>query len=257
MTFSQTIATLRSRAGLSQQEVADTISIARATYAALEANRRPPNLNEIEALAELYQISPADIISGTLGTNESVQPYIPKSSDVAPRDLHPQANPAKLREALLYVLEKVGAKPNVGETVLYKLLYFIDFDYYEKYGRSITGLTYVRNHFGPTPSITFKEVVEGLKKQGELEVIETKFFSNNQRKYLPTKSVELELLSAKELDHINEELARLGDKNASELSELSHKDMPWRVAKQGEPINYRGVFYRTDATAVTGPEDEL
>lgn len=45
----------------------------------------------------------------------------------------PQKKLDKFKEVLLYVLGKVGSKPNVGETVLCKLLYFIDFDYYEKY----------------------------------------------------------------------------------------------------------------------------
>jgi len=257
MSFSQTITTLRSRSGLSQQEVASAIGVARTTYVALEANRRQPNLRDIQGLAVLYQIAPGNLIDGVVDEVKPAIPYAPEGTEVTPRDLHPKANPAKLREVLLYILEKVGAKPNIGETVLYKLLYFIDFDYYEKYGQSITGLTYVRNHFGPTPGLTFKEVVEGLKQSDELEVIETKFFSNNQRKYLPTKSIELELLSAKELDHINQELARLSDKNATELSDLSHKDTPWRIAKQGGPISYRDVFYRTDLTAVTEPQDEL
>jgi transcriptional regulator with XRE-family HTH domain len=257
MNFGNTIADLRGRSKLSQQEVADSINVARSTYAALEANRRQPNLSEIQFISELYQIAPADLISGNISSEESIIPFMSEQTKVMPRELHPEANPAKLREVLLYILEKVGAKPNVGETVLYKLLYFIDFDYYEKYGQSITGLTYVRNHFGPTPAHTFKEVVEGLQQQGELEVIETKFFSNNQRKYLPTKNACLDLLNAKELNHINEELERLSDKNAAELSDLSHKDTPWRVAKAGGPINYRDVFYRTDMTAVTEPEDEL
>ena len=29
------------------------------------------------------------------------------------------------------MIEKCGGKPNLGETVLYKLLYFIDFDNFE------------------------------------------------------------------------------------------------------------------------------
>lgn len=260
MNFAQTIVTLRATAGLSQQEVATKLHMARATYSSLELGRRQPNLTEIRHVAALYQVAPADLINGSVTSEDTaIEPYIPSEAadEVVPRELQPEANPDKLREVLLYMLEKVGAKPNVGETVLYKLLYFIDFDYYEKYGKSITGLTYVHNHFGPTPTRTFKEVVEGLQIRGELEIVETKFFSNAQRKYLPTKRIGLQLLSAQELEHINDELARLGDKNANELSDLSHKDMPWRIAKLGAPLSYRDVYYRTDLTAVTEPEGEL
>lgn len=260
MSFTAKIKQLRDQADASQQDVADAIGVARATYASLEADRRPPNLDEINALAEYYQVSPSELISDEASVvNEPVAAYnfADVAEEIVPREIDPQTNPEKLREVLLYVLGKVGAKPNVGETVLYKLLYFIDFDYYEKTGKSITGLTYVRNHFGPTPARDFKSVVEGMKANDELEIVETKYFKNTQKKYLPHKNVELRELRADELRHIEETLARLSDKTASELSDLSHKDTPWRVARQGEPIQYRFVYYRTDLTAVTEPEDEL
>lgn len=259
MDFKSMIRKLRDKANISQQDIADKVGIARATYAGLESGRRDPNLTEIRNIAEFYQISPTELISGeALSVDEPITPYkFSEQDDIIPRDINPQVNPEKLREVLLYVLEKVGAKPNVGETVLYKLLYFIDFDYYEKYGQSITGLTYVRNHYGPTPTKSFVDVVRGMEQRDELEIVETKFFNNTQRKYLPNVKLELQKLSAKELNHINEELARLSDKTASELTDLSHKDTPWLVAERSKPIDYRFVFYRTDLTAVTEPEGEL
>ena len=50
----------------------------------------------------------------------------------------------KFKQVLLYILNKCGQKPNVGKTVLNKLLYFADFNYYEKYFESITGVEYVK-----------------------------------------------------------------------------------------------------------------
>lgn len=260
MTFYTTIRELRERAGASQADVAEAIGIARATYASLEADRRPPNLDEINQLAEYYQISPAELISDEASmVNEPVATYSfsDTEAEIIPRDIDPKTKPEKLREVLLYVLGKVGAKPNVGETVLYKLLYFIDFDYYEKTGQSITGLTYVRNHFGPTPARDFVSVVEGMKAKKELEVVETPYFKNTLKKYLPLVPTKLTELSADELQHIDETIARLSDKSASALTELSHYDMPWLAAKPGEKIYYRFVFYRTNLTAVTEPEGEL
>jgi len=260
MNFKSTIKQLRDSANISQQDIANKVGIARATYAGLESGRRDPNLTEIRNIAEFYQIAPSDLINGVEShVEEPVAPYefYKDSIDIEPREINPQTNPEKLREVLLYVLEKVGAKPNVGETVLYKLLYFIDFDYYEKYGKSITGLTYIRNHFGPTPTKSFVSVIDGMQKKGELDIVETPYFSHKQRKYLPTVSSELHSLSANELDHINDELIRLADKSASELTELSHKDTPWLASKDKEVIDYQLAMYRTDATSMREYEDEL
>ncbi len=259
MSFSETIRKLRIDSGFSQQDVAERVGVARATYINLENNRREPNLTEIKKISELYDLSPQELIEGNVAKPEAVHAYIfdeplKKSAIIST----PTFDENKLREVLIYILNKVGGKPNVGETVLYKLLYFIDFDYYEKNGKSITGLSYVRNHYGPTPKKTlFDATITGMENEDEIEIVKTKFFKNNQRKYLATKKPLLNKLSADELNHINKELARLSDKTATELSDLSHKDIPWIVAKPNKPIEYRHVYYRTDATAVTEPEDEL
>lgn len=260
MTFTTRIKQLRKQAGVSQEIVADAIGVARTTYASLEADRRPPNLDEIHKLAEYHEVSTASLISDDADVvNEPEVTYerSQETNDTLPREIDPKVKPEKLREVLLYVLSRVGAKPNVGETVLYKLLYFMDMDYYEKHERSITGLTYIHNTYGPSPVKDFRAVVDDMIEHDELDIVETKFFNNKQKKYLPQVAPKLTELRASEIKHIDEVLVRLGDKTASELSDLSHKDTPWIVTPQGRPIDYRDVFYRTAVTAVTEPDDEL
>jgi hypothetical protein len=70
----------------------------------------------------------------------------------------PQKNLKKFEQVLLYILCKVGSKPNIGETVIYKLLYFIDFNFYEKYEEQLIGATYIKNQYGPTPKEFIKVV---------------------------------------------------------------------------------------------------
>ena len=71
-----------------------------------------------------------------------------------------------------------------------------------------------------------------------------KFFVN------PEYEPDISKLSSREIKHIDTELKRLSDKNATELSNLSHKDVPWITAKEGGQIDYESVFYRTDDTSV-------
>ena len=162
----------------------------------------------------------------------------------------------KFKDVLLYILEKVGAKPNVGETVIYKLLYFIDFDYYEKYEENLIGATYIKNHHGPTP-VEFKTIVEEMEKKEELVRVKSKFFQYEQKKYLPLKAPNLSKISAQEIQHIDEVIDRLGWKTAKELSDYSHTDTPWMVHENGEKISYESVFYRDDDHSVRNYEDEL
>lgn len=52
---------------------------------------------------------------------------------------------------MLYILERFAGKPNVGETVLYKLLYFSDLNYYELYGEHLTEAQYRKLPYGSVP----------------------------------------------------------------------------------------------------------
>ncbi|NLA27315.1 MAG: SocA family protein [Firmicutes bacterium] len=150
----------------------------------------------------------------------------------------------------------MGAKPNVGETVLHKLLYFIDFDYYEKYEENLMGLTYIKNYHGPT-SVEFSAVVKDMQEKGEIEAVQSAYFKHAQKKYLPLKRADLVALSAREIEHINDVLVRLSDKNAADLEKYSHQDIPWVTAKMGKPISYESVFYRDERYSVRNYDDPL
>ena len=157
---------------------------------------------------------------------------------------------------MLYVLSKIGSKPNVGESVLNKLFYFIDFDYYEKYEEQLIGATYIKNHYGPTPC-EFKKIIDEMKEKREIEEIKSKYFKFDQKKYLPLRKPNLGILSAQEIEHIDGVLNRLSDKSASEIRDYSHEDIPFVVHKDGEKIDYETVFYRDEKHSVRSYDDNL
>ncbi len=161
----------------------------------------------------------------------------------------PQQHLDKFKQVLLYVLQKVGAKSNVGETVLYKLLYFIDFDFYEKYEEQLMGLTYIKNTHGPTPR-EFKVVVDEMVSEGLVDKASSKHFTYTQKKYLPVVKPDLKLLNAAELAMVDSVLDRYSDHSAAQLSQLSHDDTPWQMAGDKENIEYEYAFYRPERFSV-------
>jgi transcriptional regulator with XRE-family HTH domain len=247
---------LRNAQGLSQAYIAEKIGVSRASYIEIEKGAKELTISEANIIAQIFNITLAELIAGdnTLNNIEvSIHDAPEKKSGRAEKqeiriDV-PQKNLKKFKEVLLYVLEKVGSKSNVGMTVLYKLLYFIDFDYYEKFEEQLVGATYIKNHFGPTP-VEFKKIVELMESKGELETVKSKYFMHDQTKYLPRREPDISVLNAKEIKHIDEVLSRLSDKSASELSEYSHRDVPWITAEDGRPLSYESVFYRTKDTSV-------
>ena len=248
---------LRKSHNISQDFVAKKIGISRATYIEIEKGKVELTISQAQKIAEIFDISfenliknKKDVIANVVLEDEEI-----KNVKQEIRIDVPQKNIKKFKEVLLYILEKVGGKPNVGMTVLYKLLYFIDFDYYEKFEEQLIGATYIKNHFGPTP-VEFKKIVENMEKKGELETVRSKYFQHEQTKYLPLRAPNISKLSALEIKHIDEVLQRLSDKSATELSDYSHKDIPWITASEGHPISYESVFYRTKNTSVREYESD-
>jgi uncharacterized phage-associated protein len=161
----------------------------------------------------------------------------------------PQEDVKKFKEVLLYVLSKIGAYPNVGKTVLIKILYFIDFDYYEEKETQLMGMRYVKKQYGPYP-LLFDKVVDNMNKAGEIVAITDTYFGNHQQKYLPTREADLNCLSGDELEYIRKVINKYSRMTANQLTDYSHKDIPWLAAKDGEELKYEGVFYRTPDTSV-------
>ena len=186
----------------------------------------------------------------TIQQKEKLESYFSSLASLENVRIHiPQKNIEKFKQVLLYVLNKVGAKPNVGQTVIYKLLYFIDFDYYEKYEKQLMGLTYMKNTFGPTPK-EFKSVVDEMIDQGEIDAVRAKHFDHKQKKYLPVVEPDLSQFTAQEVAMIDSVLSRYSDFSATKLSDLSHEDTPWQMAKDKENIDYEFAFYRPERFSV-------
>ena len=151
---------LRARHGYSQEALADKLSITRQTILKYETGEATPSMDILKQLSSILQVDYTCLIEDRM-PEEPEYRIVPESKTAVKNELRisiPQRNIEKFKQVLLYILQKVGAKPNIGETVIYKLLYFIDFDYYELYEEQLMGLKYIKNTYGPTP-VDFAKLV--------------------------------------------------------------------------------------------------
>lgn len=236
---------LREKTGMSQDMLSQKMGIPRPAVSQIESGERKISADELQKLSHIFHVSVDDLL------NPVKEPEVhlhkakeKKASKPQMRISVPQKNLQKFKEVLLYILNKVGSKPNIGETVIYKLLYFIDFDFYEKYEEQLIGATYKKNQYGPTP-IQFAKIVEQMVKKGEIEKVKSDYFSYPQTKYLPRVKPDLTKFKANEIEVIDDVLNRLSDMNGSQISAYSHSDVPWVTTGDGEVIEYESVFYRT------------
>lgn len=255
--LAQFVQQLRKKQNLTQEFLASELGISRPTYFQIEQGERDLTVTEARKLADIFGISLGDFLAGNAPENKVTLENAPwEKSSTGLQIRVTSKNLEKFKQVLLYVLGRVGGKPNVGETVIHKLLYFIDFDYYEKFEENLMGATYIKNHHGPT-SVELGAILETMQKNGDIEAVKSKYFNHLQKKYLPIKQANLTIFSAREIGHINDVLARLSDKNAKEIENYSHGDIPWEAAKEGQPLSYESVFYRDEHYSVRNYDDEL
>ncbi|MCP5053963.1 MAG: DUF4065 domain-containing protein [bacterium] len=237
---------LREMQNISQEKLAGTLGLPRTSLSQMENGKRELKSHELVKIANLFNYSVDQLL------DLRKEPEITVREDDEEERTHqgeiriniPHKHLEKFKEVLLYILNKVGSRPNIGETVLYKLLYFIDFDFYEKYEEQLMGASYIKNHYGPTP-IEFKKVIEKMIANQELVKVEDQYFKYPRTKYLPLREPDLDQLKASEIEMINDVLGRLAHMNASQISNYSHNDVPWLTAENQSVIEYESVFYRT------------
>ncbi len=247
---------LRKAKGLSQEELAKDVKISRSSLVQIEQGNRYLDVMELQRLSHLLEFSLDDFLSKNFTVaKETLEEEKPQKQKSEMRIAVPTMNIAKFKNVLLYILERCAGKPNVGETVLYKLLYFADFNYYELYEEHLSGAKYRKLPFGPVPK-RFETIVNSMVEKGEVEKIKTEYFGKTQTRYIPLQKADITKLNGGEIDVLNKVIAQMSDWSASAISNYSHNDMPWKASADGEEISYELAFYRRQPYSVRTYTDD-
>lgn len=246
------ISELRKFKGYSQQELANKLEISRPVVTQIELGNRSLSVQELIKISHIFSVTIDEFLSENFLKSKIIQTTTNKPEPVE-RVSIPSFKLDKFKNILLYILENCAGKPNVGETLLNKLLYFSDFNYYEIYEEHLSGATYKKFPFGPVPQ-DLDSVLDLMIKNKELRRITTEYHGYTQKRYLPLEKPDLSFLSANEKKIIDDVILRFSDWTASAISEYSHKDMPWLATETGKEIDYELVFYREQPFSVRNYE---
>ncbi|MFA5638805.1 MAG: type II toxin-antitoxin system antitoxin SocA domain-containing protein [Anaerovoracaceae bacterium] len=249
------ITKLRNIKGLSQEELAKSIKMSRPSLTQIELGNRQVSFIELQKIAHALHFTLDDFVSDNFFEKlEAVDFGGVEQPETEIRVSTPELQVNKFKNVLLYILERCAGKPNVGETVLYKLLYFSDFNYYELYEEHLTGATYRRLNYGPVPQ-HLENALFHMTEEGQLQRVKTIYHGYSQMRYLPLVKADLSILKANEKEVIDKVIEQMSDWNATKISEYVHKDMPWLASDEGEVIDYELAFYREAPFSVRNYEE--
>jgi transcriptional regulator with XRE-family HTH domain len=253
----QRITELRKMKGLSQEDLAKSVKISRPSLAQIELGNRSVDILELQKLSLVLEFSLDDFMSKDFSASQDVDVKEEKKAKKEEERISvPTLQVNKFKNVLLYILERCAGKPNVGETVLYKLLYFSDFNYYELYEEHLTGAKYRKLPYGPVPQ-KLDTIIGQMIEKGQLQRVKTEYRGYPQTRYLPLEKADLTELKASEKEIIDRVIEQMSDWSAAAISNYSHKDMPWLASKEGEEINYELAFYRDAPFSVRNYGDEI
>lgn len=152
-------------------------------------------------------------------------------------------NEEKYKNVILFFANKIK-NGTLGKLKMMKLLYFLDFDFFEKYDKSITGDEYLRFENGPVPRMAEKILKEMEGKEIKISNIKVAKGYNDQQRIEPLKSFDLNFFSKEELLMMEETSEKWEKFSGTEMKNASHGEAPWIATKPDDIIDYNLSYYR-------------
>ena len=151
-------------------------------------------------------------------------------------------NKDKYINAILYFLEHIN-NTWLGKTKLMKLLYYLDFDFYEQHGRSITGDTYVRWELGPIPR-NAERILEELAENKDIHVYTTKVGEYDQTRCLSLREFDVSVFTSEEYRELERVAQCWENFTATDMVKRTHREIPYRATEENQTIDYDLAYYR-------------
>lgn len=147
---------------------------------------------------------------------------------------------AKFKALVHYICWRVEPAA-LGGVKLNKVLWSSDTNRYLTSGKPLTGATYLRQQFGPVPTVILP-VLDELKAEGALAIREQSGYGYPDRAFFAVRPVALNPFTAAEISLIDSEIERICYGHTAVSIGDESRDNVWKLAAIGEELPYHAVF---------------
>ena len=142
----------------------------------------------------------------------------------------------RVENLISYIADKVD---NLYKTSLNKYLWFIDFENFKENVRSITGLRYVKQQYGPViEDKGYEEIINLLDDKFYKEETENIYDNSTKVKIISRGNYDMSIYTDEEMDVINAVIEKFKNMKCSEISNESHKEEGWKDNNIKNIISY-------------------
>jgi len=151
----------------------------------------------------------------------------------------------KLKELIVYILDRCRQKPILGEAALNKILYFSDFIHYATGGHSITGVRYIKEKRGPVPDPNALLAARNeLIEETRLSIREDPSFGSSRQIPIAIDHVDKSVFEKQELGLVDFVLNHFCKYSTTEMAGITNADLGWQMAAHGADVPYHTVWIR-------------
>lgn len=143
-------------------------------------------------------------------------------------------------QAILYILQKMGGTCDMHKCN--KILYFADNAHLSKYGRTITGDSYIAMDFGPVPSSVY-DLFKAVRGEGYFSsmvdnIRNSMFMFVNKKDIVSLTSPDIEYLSDSDIEVLDKYIDYFKNMSFDETTRVSH-GFAWSNTHRNSEISLR------------------
>lgn len=222
---------LRSKFGLTQEFIANKISISRPTLNKIEAGKADITLLQAKKLADFYNIPLANLLNSKdsiqndtrrsllIDESEELKNQVDVNEAGQNQVFVPEYRMQLKEEVCLYVCEKLMAGPSFFEPSLKLVLFLIEVRAIEKIKHPLPGFTFIKNASGPEPD-GWQDFIVSMISGGLLSKVNIPPHKFPDLKLLPLRQARFEIFYGNELVIIDEIISSIRNLNEVELKQL-------------------------------------
>lgn len=151
-------------------------------------------------------------------------------------------------DALIVWIANCPDVRDLGNTKLWKLMYFMDVAALRELGHTITGSDYIKYDHGPVPSRGDREM-KLLIRNGAVDTKQRPHGAHTINEILPVAKASDAPFSGDELTIMKRICHQMGRLSAWKLSEISHQEPAWIYAEQLGSLSQELMAYGAEEDA--------
>jgi len=151
-----------------------------------------------------------------------------------------KANPEKIIETITWIAKRL---PSNDRYTILKTLFYADKYHLQRYGRPVTGDTYIKMNYGPVASFAYDIIKRNDNLPLAVLTAADAAFDNvpNSGKYPPIEAKrppDMEWFSGTDIECLEEAAAHCSDKDFDTLKGATHEEAAWLAASMHGEMDF-------------------